>query len=204
MPSATRPARPLRCVAMSMLMRTVSRWLSPVRASNIICRHSPESTTTLTPSIVSDVSAIGVASTTLRSPSLDGAIALYCCWGGRLPYRGITLVGSSAEPSSCWQRSISPCPGRNTRMSPLCRLCASIVADAAICEMSRRSAFALAYLMSTSNIRPSLSMSGAFSKLHILEASIVADIMTILMSGRIICCVWRVRARARSELMLRS
>ena len=188
MPSATRPARPLRCVAMSMLMRTVSRWLSPVRASNSICRHSPESTTTLTPSIVIEVSAIGVASTTLRSSSLDGAIALRCCSGGRLPYSGSTLVGCSEEPSSCWQRSISPCPGRNTSMSPLCLLCASTVAAAALCGISHRSASVSALVMSTSNIRPSLSMSGAFSSLHIDEASIVADIITIFISGLIISC----------------
>ena len=70
---------------MSMLMRTVSRWLIPFRLSNIIFLHRPESTTTLTPSIVSDVSAIEVASTTFLSPGRLGAMARLCSSFGSIP-----------------------------------------------------------------------------------------------------------------------
>ena len=72
MPGATRPARPVRWVAIS---RLVLRCVRAVRASNMGVRYNPLSTTILTPSIVTDVSAIGVANTILRSPGFEGAIA---------------------------------------------------------------------------------------------------------------------------------
>ena len=84
-PSATRPARPARCSAMSRLTVVTSRWVRPVRGSKTGLRYRPVSTTVLTPSMVSDVSAIGVASTTFRSPSFDGAMARCCSEGERLP-----------------------------------------------------------------------------------------------------------------------
>ena len=40
--------------------------------------------------------------------------------------------------------------------------------------------------------------------MQIDDVSIVADMMTIFRSGRRICWHWRVRANAKSELMLRS
>ena len=50
----------------------------PVRGSKRGTRASPASTTTRTPSMVRLVSAIEVASTTLRRPGGAGAIAASC------------------------------------------------------------------------------------------------------------------------------
>ena len=63
---------------MSRLIRTVSSRLSPLPGSKTIFRHRPLSTTTRTPSMVRDVSAMGVASTTLRFPGRLGAMAAFC------------------------------------------------------------------------------------------------------------------------------
>ena len=67
-PAQTRPARPRRCSARSRVRRSVSRRFMPELAENRLTRISPESITVVTPSMVSDVSAIEVASTTLRFP----------------------------------------------------------------------------------------------------------------------------------------
>ena len=53
-------------------MRCVSSRLMPLPGSNTLRRSSPESTTTRTPSIVRLVSAMFVASTTLRRPARAG------------------------------------------------------------------------------------------------------------------------------------
>ncbi len=63
-----RPARPRRWSAEARETRTVSSRVSPTAGSKRGTRASPESTTTRTPSMVSEVSAIEVASTTLRRP----------------------------------------------------------------------------------------------------------------------------------------
>ncbi len=83
MPGASRPARPARWLAMSSEMRVVWRWLSPVWGLKMGCRHSPESITVCMPSMVSDVSAMGVASTILRWPGRLGAMARCCSVCGR-------------------------------------------------------------------------------------------------------------------------
>ena len=59
-------------------MRTVSRWLIPVSGEKREMRAQPESTTLETPSIVSEDSAIDVASTTLRRPGGEGRRAASC------------------------------------------------------------------------------------------------------------------------------
>ena len=59
-------------------------------------------------------------------------------------------------------------------------------------------------MVSTGNILPSLSINGARRASQMAVASMVADMMMIFKSGRMISCACRVRASARSELMLRS
>jgi hypothetical protein len=68
-------ARPRRWSAEARDTRTVSSLVSPTSGSYRGTRASPESITTRTPSMVSEVSAIEVASTTFRRPAGGGAIA---------------------------------------------------------------------------------------------------------------------------------
>src|SRR5580693_2013351 len=76
-------------------MRCVSRRLMPVTGSKRARRTSPESTTTRTPGMVRLVSAMLVASTTLRCPGAAGVLGL----AGQLPeqrphlHRGAELGG---------------------------------------------------------------------------------------------------------------
>ncbi len=69
-PGPVRPARPARCAAESAEMRSVSRRSIPFSGSKrrTLCR--PESTTSVTPSIVSEVSARLVARMTFRRSRL--------------------------------------------------------------------------------------------------------------------------------------
>ena len=87
-PGSTRPARPARCSAESRLIDTVVRRVMPVPASKRGARASPLSTTTRTPSTVSDVSAMSVASTTRRRPGGDGASARSCSSSDSAPASG--------------------------------------------------------------------------------------------------------------------
>jgi len=93
---------------------------------------SPLSTTTRTPCIVSDVSAIEVASTILRRPGFDGAMARSCPWLSSAPYSG--AMSTSPRPTRAARvsatRRISPIPGKKTRIEPLSRPNASSVARA--------------------------------------------------------------------------
>ena len=75
MPGSRRPARPLRWSAEAWLTRTVSSRVMPERGENFGTRIWPLSITMRTPSMVRLVSAIEVASTTLRRPGGDGAMA---------------------------------------------------------------------------------------------------------------------------------
>jgi hypothetical protein len=86
-PGSRRPARPARWVIDAWLMRCVTRRVSPVRASKRATllgaiHHQPN------PSMVRLVSAILVASTTLRIPAGAGSIALRCSLSGSAPYSG--------------------------------------------------------------------------------------------------------------------
>ena len=85
---------------MSRLMRTVSRRLRELWGSNTSRRQKPPSTTTRTPSMVSEVSAMGVASTTFRLPAGLGAMAARCSSGASRPYKGYTLMTSPVPLSS--------------------------------------------------------------------------------------------------------
>ena len=85
---AVRPARPARCSAEAFEIGDSSSRSSPVRSSNRSTRARPLSTTLVTPSIVSDVSATFVARITLRRSA--GCSTASCCSAGRSPYKGST------------------------------------------------------------------------------------------------------------------
>ena len=57
----------------------------PELGENRLTRMSPESMTVVTPSIVSEVSAMEVASTTLRRPSASGSSTRSCSSFGIAP-----------------------------------------------------------------------------------------------------------------------
>ena len=84
-PGAVRPARPRRWSARSRVRRSVSKRLMPELGENRLTRMSPESMTVVTPSIVSEVSAMDVASTTLRRPSASGSSTRSCSSFGIAP-----------------------------------------------------------------------------------------------------------------------
>ena len=65
-PGATRPARPRRCSASARVTRSVTSRVIPEPGSKRARRARPASTTTRTSGMVSEVSAIAVASTSLR------------------------------------------------------------------------------------------------------------------------------------------
>ena len=90
-----------------MEMRCVSRRLSPVAALKRTARQRPESTTAVMPPMVSEVSAMGVASTILRCPSGLYSSARYCSCGAMSPYSGMTSASGRVARSSSAQRSIS-------------------------------------------------------------------------------------------------
>ena len=76
--------------------------------------------TTRTPSIVSEVSAIEVASTILRRPGAAGATARSCARASIAPNSGAMSTAGflTRSASSAATRAISPCPGRKTRIEP--------------------------------------------------------------------------------------
>ena len=91
----------------------------PVRASWAGRRASPPSTTIRTPSTVSDVSAMSVASTTRRRPGGAGARARSCSAAESDPWRARTSTPRPARSArAAAARSISPAPGRKARTSP--------------------------------------------------------------------------------------
>jgi len=85
MPGSVRPARPARWAAPASDTRSVTRRVRPLAGSKRVRRARPLSTTSLTPSMVSEVSAMDVASTTLRCPCGAGAMAVSCSLALRLP-----------------------------------------------------------------------------------------------------------------------
>lgn len=88
-----------------------------------------------TPSIVSDVSAIEVASTTLRCPLGGGEIARSCTPASSAPNSGTISVFGSLTRSlrKFWVRRISAAPGRNASTEPLSARSAVAMASA-ICR----------------------------------------------------------------------
>jgi hypothetical protein len=86
LPGATRPARPARCCAEALEMGATVRLSMPAPeplALYALDLQKPGSTTKVMPSMVSDVSAMLVASTTLRAPSGVGSKMRACSSEGR-------------------------------------------------------------------------------------------------------------------------
>src|SRR5258707_998978 len=73
-----------------------------------------------TPSMVNDVSAIEVASTTLRRPLGAGAMARSCTLASSAPNSGTISTEASwtRSPRKFWVRRISAAPGRNASADP--------------------------------------------------------------------------------------
>ena len=90
----------------------------PVPGSKRARRASPESITTRTPSMVSDVSAMAVASTTFR-PAPAGATAARCAASGIVPCSRCSATSGGSRPASAAAtRPISAAPGRNISTEP--------------------------------------------------------------------------------------
>ena len=113
-----RPARPARWVAEARDTRRTSRRGSPDHGEWEATRASPESTTAVTPSMVTEVSATLVERITLRRG--PGRTARSCSSGERSPWSGRTSSPSRAakEAQACAARRISAIPGRKTSTSP--------------------------------------------------------------------------------------
>ncbi len=139
LPGPRRPARPARCVASAREARSVTRRDMPVPASKRARRANPLSTTVVMPSIVRDVSAIEVASTTLRRPSASGWIAARWSWNFIAPKSGRRVVSVAIRLASRLSvLRISPSPGRNARILPSVSFNACAMRSA-ICASRRRS-----------------------------------------------------------------
>mmetsp|Transcript_21181 Transcript_21181/g.58793 ORF Transcript_21181/g.58793 Transcript_21181/m.58793 type:complete len:268 (-) Transcript_21181:3009-3812(-) len=127
-PRWTRPALPRRCFAAAWLTQVSLRWHIPMAASKPISLTRPQSMTQVTSSMVMEVSATFVESTTLRT-FLDGRSNTRDCWlVGRAPCSGSTIswlpkelqafcTASLSARVRC-RREISGAPGRKMRMQP--------------------------------------------------------------------------------------
>ena len=171
-------------------------------------RARPESTTTRTPSTVSDVSAMSVDSTTRRRPAGDGASARSWSPSERAPASGYTSTSARrpgrAQPSV---RLISPMPGQEHEhvaglfVAVPRSTAAAVAASMPVCVC-------LAWQPAASRpgyIRPSLSITGASSSTATSPAvSGVADIAMIRRSGRIVPATSVSKRQPRSVGRLRS
>ncbi len=197
-----------------------------MRASKRGSRARPLSTTTRTPSTVSEVSAMSVDSTTRRRPDRDGANAASCSASDSAPASAKTSTsGPTVSRSIDSLRRISPMPGRNTRTSPVCSRSARLTAATTSGSIRLappgpgrdgrppRRPPALrpppvgdrgAQCISTSNMRPSLSITDASSRAVRPSTSGVADIASSRSSGRIVEATSSASARPRSVVRLRS
>jgi hypothetical protein len=106
-PGAVRPARPARWSALAREIFSTSRVLMPRFGSNFACRANPASTTIVTPSMVSEVSATLVETMILRA--CVRATARSCASGGSSPCSGSTTqpFNTRCPPSACTVRPIS-------------------------------------------------------------------------------------------------
>ena len=115
-PGPNRPARPRRCSALARLAGRVTSRSRPVAGSKRLRRLRPASITSVTPAIVSELSAIEVASTTL--PPAVGAGAIAWPWWAResWPCSGVqaTCWPQAVASIARWASAISRWPGRNT------------------------------------------------------------------------------------------
>ncbi len=102
-------------------MRRVSSRVMPLPGSKRGTRASPASITTRTPSMVRLVSAMLVASTTLRIPAGAGSMAARWSARSNSPCSGqsrMSLRPSSDSASASLTLRISAWPGRNTSRLP--------------------------------------------------------------------------------------
>mmetsp|Transcript_8289 Transcript_8289/g.19808 ORF Transcript_8289/g.19808 Transcript_8289/m.19808 type:complete len:432 (+) Transcript_8289:974-2269(+) len=105
-PARTRPARPARCRASACEIHTSTSRRMFLRSSNIDCLARPASITNTASSMVMEVSAMFVASTTLRTP------------GGIVSNTADCSAGDSDECSGS-RRNLSALPKRFVVCSPL-------------------------------------------------------------------------------------
>ncbi|QJW93467.1 hypothetical protein FTUN_0973 [Frigoriglobus tundricola] len=203
-PGAVRPARPARWSAEAREIGTSRKRSMPTDGSNSICRARPQSTTAVTPSTVTDVSATFVARTTFRRSVRWSARS--CCSGGRSPCSGSTVIPCSrakaSSSSAVWR--ISRRPGRNASTSPARSLSTSRTASATARDTGvslRRGR----YTTSTGKVRPALSTTGHPPKYADTAAgSTVADMTTACNSGRTFSRISRTIPSARSASRPRS
>ena len=121
-PSRTRPARPRLCRELARLHHAVTSELMRVTGSYRVSRTRPASTTKTTSSIVTDVSAMFVAITTLRTPAGGFENVRRCSSLLRVLCSGISTNRSwtsSRVPSKrSWHPRISAIPGRKIKIAP--------------------------------------------------------------------------------------
>lgn len=203
-PGAVRPARPCRCTASARVTRSVTSRVMPEAGSNRARRARPPSTTTVIPGMVNDVSAMAVASTSLRRPSGSGAMAARWASNAIAPNSGRTAQPQSLSAAAT--RRISPSPGQNASTSPgasssACRTNPAIAAS----QRTSRDNCRGSQTVSTGNARPSAVIRGA-SPISAATgaASSVADIGSSTRSGRRAPRMSSAKARPRSAFSERS
>ena len=205
----------------------------PFLASKRGVLRSPLSTTRRTPGIVSELSAMGVLTTTRLEPG--GAALSAEAWSSRdkPPCSGKTSSGltrGSFLRNAATASLISLAPGRNTKISPPSAWgCSSKAMPTALttafCRSNRPRPGAPTYSVRTGNARPSLATSGArfffFPSVALSEYAdvsldpsksahagptcpSVADITTSRRSGRSAARTSVASARHRSASRLRS
>ncbi len=176
----------------------------PEAGSNRARRARPPSITTRISGMVSEVSAIDVASTILRF-WLEARAARWAA-NSIAPNSGRISQPATLPKSRASTWRISPSPGRNTSTPPVvsCTACAT---SPAIIAGKRRLASGLraSQRVSTAKVRPSDVMRGASPiRAATGAASSVADIAIITKSSRSAPRISRARARPKSADKLRS
>ena len=126
LPGATRPALPARWFADAFEIGVTIRLSIPVRGLKVVYLPNPVSITNTILSIVIDVSAMLVASTTFREPGGVGSKILAYRSEGNEEYIGQIINSATLDPKPLMRAviissaySISSCPVRKTRISPL-------------------------------------------------------------------------------------
>ncbi|STW12520.1 Uncharacterised protein [Klebsiella pneumoniae subsp. rhinoscleromatis] len=186
-------------------MRCVTSRVRPVRGSKRATRSWALSTTRRIPSMVKLVSAILVASTTLRFPAGAGRIALRCSLKGNAPYSGQRMTSSRHALRQLFQNALDLADAgqkqqhrslfmpQELRRRYRHRLIKTLVrGERAEATLHRISA-------------PSETTTGASGSRRCRRSlSRVADMISSLRSSRNPCWTSSSRARARSACRLRS
>ncbi len=176
----------------------------PEAGSNRARLARPPSTTMRMSGRVSEVSAMAVASTTLRAPGI-GASAARCPAASIAPKSG-RIAQPGRPASSASTRRISPSPGRKTRMPPsassaACRTSAATAAS----KRSEGSAGRGSQRVSTGKARPSAVRTGTPPiRAATGAASSVADMTRSRRSGLSAARTSSASARPRSACSERS